>query len=218
MHVAFDIGNVLCEFDLNKFTNEMFNKTGIPPNRAYNLLESIQGAQDIGITTVRKSLQVLKNLPPVHFSERSYYLEYEVVDYLVDYWCSIIQPSEMMLNFLDNIKSDGVKVALLSNMGKEHHDYLQEKYPRLFSKSVQHISHEVGARKPNKLFFQSFLLDHDEFKGASYIDDIEENCRAAKKYSFKVYKFDLAKTLQLKQSEQKLELDRLRNLIISQNY
>ena len=212
MHVAFDIGNVLCEFDLDKFTYEMFKTTGIPTSRAYNFLESIQNAQDIGLTTVRKSLQMLIPPPP-----HSLYLKDTEIDHLINAWCSIIYPSEMMINFLDNLRSEGIKIALLSNMGKEHHEYLMNKYPKLFTGVVQHISYEVGARKPTKLFFQSFMLDHDDFKGAAYIDDIEENCRAAKKYSFKVYKFDLKETLKLKQSEQKIELTKLRNIIISQN-
>jgi len=219
MHVAFDIGNVLCTFDIHKFVKDLYDEYYIDCKCSYAFLESIQHIHDIGAVTMCTAFE---NKYFVRYNDtfsvmRNGHLSNDEIYHVIKMWNKIIKPADIMLNLLDNLRSDGVKISLLSNMGKDHHMYLQEKYPELFNGTVQHISYQVGARKPSKLFYQSFLLDNEEFKGASYIDDIEENCKVAKKYSFKVYNFDLKKVLEMPLSKQKTEVDKLRDLIMTQN-
>lgn len=202
VHVAFDIGNVLCHFDIMKFVVKLAELAQISEHDAWFFLDHLQKMQDIGVTTV------------AHGLEYRYRLSRDDLDTLIDTWNKTLTPNEMMLNFLDNLKSDGVKIALLSNMGPEHISYLRGVCPAMFGKeTIQHISCEVGARKPQKLFFQSFCLDNDDFGGSVYVDDLEENLKVGKKYGFKVYNFNLEEVLKLPKSGQKLELDKLKQMI-----
>lgn len=201
VYAAFDIGNVICHFDINKFTDKLSEITGINNHDAYFFLEQLQKMQDMGLTCVAHSLENKFRLSPTDLQE------------LLDAWNSTIEPNEMMLNFLANIRSEGVKTALLSNMGSEHISYLRTKYPEIFAGAIQHISCEVGARKPTKLFFQSFCLDHDEFSGSLYVDDIEENLRTSKKYGFKVYHFSLETLAKESKVQQKQAIDRMKSML-----
>lgn len=201
VNAAFDIGNVICHFDINKFTSKLSSMTSMNDREAYFFLEYLQKMQDIGVTSV------------AHGLERRCDLRGDELRELIDCWNSTVYPDEIMLRFLSNLRSEGVKIAFLSNMGPEHIAHLRTTYPDIFDNAVQHISCEVGARKPTKLFFQSFCLDHDSFLGSVYVDDIEENLRAGKKYGFKVYQFRLDDLMRESKATQKRELDKLRSMI-----
>lgn len=201
VYVAFDIGNVLCQFDIMKFVTKLAEIARISEHDAWFFLDHLQRMQDIGVTSV------------AHGLEYKYRLSTEDLATLSDAWNKTLAPNEMMLNFLENLKADSVKIALLSNMGPEHIVYLRKTCPQMFEKTLQHISCEVGARKPQKLFFQSFCLDNDEFSGSLYVDDLEENLKVGKKYGFKVYSFNLDEIVKLSRASQKMELDKLKRLI-----
>lgn len=212
--VAFDIGNVLCHFDIFKFTRKLSEIIGISDHDAYFFLDHIQRLQDIGVTTVAQGL------------EYKFRLNGSEIEELIDTWNKTVVPNETMLRFMEKLRGDEVKIAFLSNMGPEHLTYLRTNFPQMFEDVVQHISCEVGARKPTKLFFQSFCLDQDEFlckkndnpfSGCLYMDDIEENLRAGKKYGFKVYQFNLEEFNKESQLQQKRELDKLRQMILNKS-
>lgn len=73
------------------------------------------------------------------------------------------------------------EVSLLSNIGFDHADFLRQKCP-VFKKCNQHFSCDVGARKPTKLFYQSFLLEYGWDKDVLFFDDRPENVKAAESY------------------------------------
>ena len=199
---AFDIGNVLCFFNIYRFTQKLSAITGISDDNAYFVLEHIQNMQDIGVTKVSHALKY--RFPSMQQAE---------LEELMACWNSTVTPSDMMMNFLGTLRHEGVKIALLSNMGPEHLSHLRGAVPEMFENAVQHISCEVGARKPCKLYYQSFCMDHNDFSGSVYIDDVEDNLRAGKKYGFKVYNFNLDEISKLSASKQKTELDGLKRLI-----
>ena len=53
------------------------------------------------------------------------------------------------------------------------------------------MSYEVGARKPSKLYYQSFLLDHPEYKGCLYVDDLPQNLAVGRYYGFRSFEYNL---------------------------
>lgn len=206
MHICLDIGNVIAEVKLEYFTEEL--KKHIPPEHdPLFFLENLQAMQDIGLSTVRRALQTHHDIK-----------DEATVNKLSDAWNSTVIPNHMMLNFMDNLRSEGVKIALLSNMGIEHATYLRRTCPTMFDGVIEHISYEVGARKPSKLYYQSFLMDHDEFTGAVYLDDRDENLMIGKKYSFKSFKFDLDHVLKQPLSKQKIELEKVKSYIFDRKY
>lgn len=201
-NLAFDIGNILVSVDLAKFTNELdkyINKTDRAFNNSMFFLEHLQTHQEIGLTTVARALKI------------EYDFQDEVILKLLDAWNEVIVPNDMMLDMLDELKKLGVKIALLSNIGEEHTKFLAKSCPRLFNDNVLWLSCEVGARKPSKLFFQSFLIDHPEFKNCPFVDDRKENLITAQNYCFNPVLFNLENVMKLKKPN--LVIDHLKQLI-----
>lgn len=155
--IAFDIGNVLCRVDLDPFLIEMEKDVGA---EAFSFLESIQASQDIGLFTM---LQALIN----HGIPRKRAEELSAV------WLKTVIPSQTTMDFIKDLKNKGYKIALLSNIGLDHKEYLLKSCPEL-SLCIQHFSCDIGVRKPSALFFQSFLNRYD-WDFCVYFDDKPEN-------------------------------------------
>jgi FMN phosphatase YigB (HAD superfamily) len=201
--IALDIGNVLMHFNINYFTEKLANRMSVFQKDAHFFLETIQPLQDNNLTTVYSSLR------------NTYHANDSAAKELVNDWCNTLKPSEIMLKWVQELKASGVKVALLSNMGPEHLDHMRRYYSELFKDSIHHISCEVGARKPTKLFYQSFIRDNPEFKNALYLDDIEENIKQGNNYNFRGQLFNLIKFSKLELSDQLKELEALEIMIRS---
>lgn len=203
--LAIDVGNVICKMNGQPFISELSKIAHISEEAAWKFFRLGTAEHDLGHITTRD--QMIRELG----------VSGEAADYLVrDYWNQILEVDEdvmdMLLNFLTEyerkISWDGRKipwdqyeapkvapqVAILSNMGHEHFELMKEKLAPLYSfgdRVVKHYSCEVGARKPSKLFYQSFLLDHPHFKGALYVDDLPENIEAGIKAGFEGFQFNV---------------------------
>jgi len=190
--VAFDIGNVLCEVDLEHFYS-IYNENIYYGNRSLNnaqdFLDCLHAQQDLGASTVDKKLIELSLFGAPDLSR-------EKIEKIKRGWNETIVIHDMMIEFKNDLLRRGVNVALLSNMGFEHKEHIKKKHPELFDGCILHLSCDVGARKPSRLYYQSFLLDHPEFKGALYLDDLDNNLGMGEEYSFRPYKLELKKVLE----------------------
>ncbi len=189
-YLALDIGQVIYDIDLDSFIEELRTKLNSEINNVYNSARNrhydpeafvldLHGQQDVGLTTVERALKDTFGFTTTETNQ------------LVEEWEKIPQPNEEMMAWIKKLEENGVKIALLSNIGKTHARLLGEKFPETYANKVLHLSCEVGARKPSKLYYQSFLMDHPEFKGCLYLDDRQENIEVGNKYGFKSVKFDL---------------------------
>jgi FMN phosphatase YigB (HAD superfamily) len=108
-------------------------------------------------------------------------------------WDQAVVPEFKMVQLLHYLHKSGVKLALLSNIGIEHANLIGKFWgsTEFYPQAVKHFSCWVGARKPNNIYYQSFLLDHPEFKGALYLDDLPENIATGKAYGLNGYQFAL---------------------------
>lgn len=199
--ICFDIGNVLCKVDLSNFTRPAAQLLNTTEDFMMRFLDRVQPLQDVGVTTVEHSLyQMLGN-------------DYHIAQ-LLQMWQSTVIIDGDMINFIWKLKNQkNFEIALLSNMGKEHLAYLKYLMPDLFNNCINHISCEVGARKPTKLFFQSFLHDHPEFENCVYVDDLEENLKTGEKYKFKGYRFNLDEHLKMDGGGRKNNLEKLQEVV-----
>ena len=161
MRIAFDIGNVLLQVDFEEFFAEF---KGLGRQDPLAFLCDIQARQDIGVLTM-----------PIIIREMLGVRRQTQVDRFVKAWNDSIKPSEEMLDYVDDLKERGAKVALLSNMGHEHAAHVRKELPRLFDGCTLHLSAEVGARKPTKLYYQSFLMQNPQFENCIFLDDRLEN-------------------------------------------
>lgn len=179
--VAFDIGNVLVDVYLDKFIS-LLEITGAVSSHeeGFEFLTEIQIQQDLGLTDIKKSLN-------------RFNLNTAAKNKLVDCWnYEVISYNHQMISMIDNLNNQDYDIALLSNIGFNHAEQIRKH--KLLGKLNLHFSCEVGARKPTKLFYQSFLLENPDFKGCIFIDDIQENLETATKLGFHSYNFNLSKS------------------------
>lgn len=187
-YIAFDLGNVIFDFDEGPFYDY---------------------AEDVGINTCNLSLYMktiyksefcgveLKDL--LKFRLKDYFrisgcqLGVGIVDRLLEKWREGLTPNHNMVSFLKSLSlCNDVNIAFLSNIGWEHLRYIEKTYPKLMSLAKhKHMSCEVGVAKPGILFFQSFLLQYPEYSNCIYLDDREENVIAASKCGFNSIQFNL---------------------------
>lgn len=188
MHVAFDVGEVLCEIDWTEFINEY---------EAARQYREGQGKKIIG--NARQFLQIVQRKQDLDLiNEDEMLLEWGFpngdIDGIVRAWNHAATPNKRMLEAKKSLQESGVKVAILSNMGRTHYNYLQGICPEMFEGAIRHISCEVGARKPSKLFFQSFLMENPDFKNALFVDDKNDNLEIGKKFGLRPFSFVLSET------------------------
>jgi FMN phosphatase YigB (HAD superfamily) len=172
--VAFDIGNVLCYVDIDSFLVTIVKQY---PSRwptilhAYDWLSSIQASQDMGLVNMKQC--ILTAIP--HASESD-------ILTIQQAWLNTVKPCQPMINMVESLISDGTVVCLLSNVGTDHASLLMHMIPE-FSDCIRHFSCEVGARKPQALYFQSFFLSHG-WTDVPFFDDRPENVEAARMSGF----------------------------------
>lgn len=186
-YAAFDIGNVLCNVDFSYFLKKMEEHINVPENIGMAFLNRLQKAQDLGLTTVREELHIQH--PKYDF----------IFDELITEWNQSVTINKFSQKALNSIikkanKFDKINIALLSNIGTEHSSIIGNILGKtIYDNSVKHFSCEVGARKPTKLYYQSFLMQYPEFKGCVYVDDRQENLITGNEFGFDSIHLDIEK-------------------------
>lgn len=207
--IAFDVGEVLATINFSEFHNVFFESDmGYDSDMAHDsidpqdFLDGLWSKQDVGLTTIDQEIKS-------QFGSTAYWAW---SGSLMKAWNKSIEFNPVMIEFMNGLKQQDVKVAILSNMGLEHAEFLRKEHPGFFKGCDLHLSCEVGIRKPAKLFYQSFLMDHPEYRGCVYLDDRPENIERGLSYGFQAIHFDLSK---LKGSPEKLNetLDNIKSQI-----
>src|SRR5690606_38012036 len=161
----------LCHVDFENFFNFLVEQDIVKDHEtAIEFLSGIQHPQDLGLYNIRQGFY------------RFYpHINKQTLHELHDIWDSVVEPSDSMLGLLDDLLSKGYEIAILSNIGFDHSSILRHRC-EVFKNCHQHFSCEVGARKPTKLFYQSFLLQFGWPSNVLFFDDIEENVKGASGY------------------------------------
>jgi FMN phosphatase YigB (HAD superfamily) len=180
--IAFDIGNVLCYVDINKFNKYIVENFDVfdEQHKVNDFLLSIQPSNDLGISNIRHS-----------FKNKFTYLSGYDLECIKSVWLDIVKISVHMANLIQDLLDNNWEVALLSNIGFDHAEKVRKIFPVL-NKCIHHFSCEVGARKPTKLFFQSFQLQYNWPKSTLFFDDREDNIEMANQF-FTGIQFDIEK-------------------------
>lgn len=230
-YVAFDVGDVLCYCNENKFINAVSESANITKEETYRFFKRFWELHDLGFTTIEDELQDKLGIKSEITLKK-----------LTDAWLDTLQTDDIVIKYLRNLmfkeeKKTGcytidvrteVQVALLSNIGKEHATILKDRMDKhyynsfgIFDNCIRHFSCEVGARKPSFIYYQSFLAMHPKFKGCIYVDDKLENLKAAEKLGFQPFHFSLKDFyedgyfIHYKESELKNKLKQLEKLILA---
>lgn len=181
--LVIDVGNVICKVDPEPFILKLAEIAHISEEEVWKFFRLGMAEHDLGHISLRDQMI------------RDFRVSEVAADFLIDkFWNAILTVDEEMMNALVGMLREGGQIGILSNMGKEHFCLMREKLAPLFQFSGQvfpHFSCEVGARKPSKIFFQSFLTDHENFRYCLYVDDLWENIEGGKKSGFEGFQFSL---------------------------
>lgn len=106
-----------------------------------------------------------------------------------------------ILPILELIKEKGVPLVVGSNTFQPHVDViatLKEKPLDYFDKL--YFSHEMGVSKPSPYFFE-YILEKEKTDGeeAFFVDDREENLRAAEKFGIRTFLYSGEKNEELRE-------------------
>jgi FMN phosphatase YigB (HAD superfamily) len=170
--VAFDIGNVLFHFDLNPLLDLLIGLNIVADNdMAYEFIGgSFQHSQEIGLCDIKQS-----------FYQLNPQLSNKTLQDIHDGWMETFYPSLPMIEIVEELICNNYEVALLSNIGPDHAYFVRDNC-KIFNKCIQHFSCDVGARKPTRLFFQSFLISYGWGKNTKYFDDRQDNIAMGNEY------------------------------------
>lgn len=176
MNIALDIGNVLCRLRLEAFTTKLLEFGHIQnQEEGMYFLKGVQAPLDIGMYGLEEAaLRYFINLSGHELQA------------LYTSWNEAVIEVPVLNDWLATTDHN---VALLSNIGSDHAKLVRGFNG--FRDCIQHFSFEVGARKPTKLYYQSFMMEHPEFRGALYIDDLQENLAVGSMYGLKCAHFSL---------------------------
>jgi len=174
--IFLDIGNVLYNLDLDNYCNfisDWLSHKGQFKNdkEVLALLESIQLEQDLGYFGIAKSLM---NRGIVFSNE-------EEISKFESLWDKTITLNQGTVRFVKSCLESGLKVNFLSNMGFEHKRKVLLECNDFINLCGKHFSCDIGARKPSKLFYQSFFIGNtfEPWQTSIFLDDKLENVKAA---------------------------------------
>jgi FMN phosphatase YigB (HAD superfamily) len=182
-YVALDVGNVLVHANFQGFIEKISKTFNISMSEALYFMNRNQKLHDLGLTRMRDELGD-------HFKVRSEVL----MDELVGDWNKVIVADKNVLALMNRLKGiHGLKIAILSNVGLEHLVRMKEvlDHENFMDGTVGHFSCVVGARKPQMVYYHTFLELHPEWRGCPYIDDVQENLDMGAQFGFKPFKFAL---------------------------
>lgn len=170
--VAFDIGNVLFRFDLSPLLDLLIGLEIVSDTEAAHefMGGSFQHSQELGLYTIKQSFYQFR--PD---------LSDNVLQEIHDRWMETFTPSLPMIDLVEELIRRDYKVALLSNIGPDHAMFVRDSC-KIFEKCIQHFSCDVGARKPTRLFFQSFLIHYGWNNNVKYFDDKQDNITIGSEY------------------------------------
>jgi len=195
--IAFDLGNVLFNVNINYFLNKLIEWRCVKDlKESIHLMARVEHLNYLGCARIDWYLH--EKFPSISAEEFLYE------------WNKIVTPNAIMLDFVEEILIEH-PVAFLSNMGVEHAEFLRNKHESLFKNTINHLSFEVGSFKPQKLFFQSFIMENPSFQSCEFLDDRIENIKMATILGFNSRLFDLNKFNSL--DELKTELNKIKRAI-----
>ncbi len=181
MTFLFDIGNVLLRLHFERFNQRV---SGSPDPQLPTSILALKTPYETGTLTehefIAQSLRLLQSqLSPAALTEA---------------WENIFSPHQPMWDLARQLHQKQHRLIIFSNTNSIHARSFPLKYPEFQLFDHLHLSHEVGAVKPDPEFYQkaidSYQLDPSQ---TFYFDDLPENIATGEELGFQCYQYDLHK-------------------------
>ena len=187
-NIVFDLGNVLVRFDAKGHVEKYVQDEKVVElifNEVFRSKEWIQ--YDRGILTLDEVTALVQARVPDEY--------HDIIKSVVGNWRTELVPHTHMEGFVEELKSEGYKIYLLSNVSKLFYSF-RNKIPVLANFDGEFISGDYGLIKPEKEIYLEFYKKFDLMpEECFFIDDLGINIESAERTGMKgfVYHGDLDK-------------------------
>lgn len=173
--LIFDLGGVIVFYDHMIAARKMAKVIGVSPKRIYKILSGNKKEFTISYELGKPKEVYWKVLAKSLGVEKIPYKKFDKI------WCTIFLPNKKMFSLIIKIRKK-YKIAIISNIGKLHKNYLTKKYHFDKLASIRVYSFETGFRKPHPQIFR-IVLKKLKVKPEEtiFIDDLKENIEGSKK-------------------------------------
>lgn len=176
--VFFDIGNVLLRFDPKAVAAKMAWQLRRHPLKLAQYLWKTKTVD--AIERGQMSAEQLYAIFRDEFGYRGSFAQFK------DFWCDHFTLDRVNFGLLQRL-ARAKRVYLLSNTNALHYEYIQRRYafPRHVHGAI--LSYELGLRKPEPAIYAAAVkLAGVEPARCLFIDDLEENVAAARRFGLQV--------------------------------
>ncbi len=183
----FDLGNVLVFFSHDRMVNNMAAVSGADPRdiRRFLFDAGFQNAIETGQVTEDEFHRQFE----AHTGTR---VSADALDRAVG---DIFELNAAMLPLLDELRTAGVRLVLLSNTCRSHIRFVRRTWDILDRFDALTTSWETGAMKPDARIYESALIQADcPASDCFYTDDIEDYVAAARSHGIQAHVFRDAST------------------------
>lgn len=172
--IFFDFGNVIGFFDHQRAIRQLLLHTDLNAAELTKRLYAgdVETRYECGILSTSEFFREIKELGRLNCSEEQF----------ITYFCDIFWPNPPVNDLIPRLKSKGWRLFLASNTNDAH----CRKFKVMFAETLSHfeklgVSHEGGARKPTREFFEYARgLAGVAPEDCLLIDDLAANVEGAK--------------------------------------
>lgn len=171
-NVIFDIGNVLMTFDPYHYYKDIFHDD----ERTKELCRCIFSHE--AWLKYDQGLYFLDDLSTIYHKAYPQYAK--EIDVILKDWMKLMQPMSTSFSLMQNLKKEGYRILILSNISKDSADYLKRTQPFFSWSDGAVLSYEEKIVKPDAKIYE-ILLDryHIIAQESLFIDDNKQNIEAA---------------------------------------
>lgn len=185
--VVFDIGNVLCSFDLSRTLRAWLPFVPGGVDVIKRVVPPLKDRVESGSMGTREFIAGTMTALGFTGSEADFKRGWVEIFEAVPGTQTLVGELAGRLNLL-----------ILSNTNELHWDYLRASYPVFGKFDGYVVSHEAGLAKPDEAIYRHLATKFDVDPGNSlFIDDLAENVAAAERVGFSGFQFNYGDGLHL---------------------
>ncbi len=184
--IAFDLGNVVFNFDYWILIDKIKDRIKISPQDLYNLIFFSDLCVDF-----EKGLEDEKTFFKRFSKLSGLDIDWEEFNFL---WPRIFSLNKETINLINLLKNN-FKIFLISNISRLHYDFLSSTYPEVFDLfSAQVLSFKVNSIKPEPKIYDILEISSGiSRKNMIYTDDRKDLIEAARGFGYEGFVFTDAK-------------------------
>jgi glucose-1-phosphatase len=180
--VLFDLGNVLLHFSHERMFEQIGKLGGMSGDEIRQLVQEHH--------VIREFETGRMSRPELHRLFQSWTGKEVDSRRLMRALSNIFTPNETLIPVLDQLKTSGLRLVLLSNTNIAHISFIKQRFDVLSRFDQLVLSYEVGAMKPDPPIYEAALnAIHCEPGECLYTDDIVENVERARGFGLQAEVF-----------------------------